>query len=262
MTASEGGIYVRGGTPEPAHHQADGVEACVYTRPGYETDNEDSVAVLSTADAFVVVVADGVGGSRRGGDASEQAVLAMSEAVKQEERPLRDRIMSGFEEANRRALEIGSTTTLAVVAYEGQSVRTYHCGDSAILVVGQRGKVKLQTVSHSPVGYALESGMLTEDEAFNHDDRHLISNLVGSHEMRIEMGIPRKLARRDTVVVGSDGLFDNLTTEEIVNVVRCGELGSAAGELAKFCVQRMKGEIPGPSKVDDLSFCLLRRTSG
>lgn len=262
MTPKEGGLYVRGTTPEPVHHLADGVEVCVYTRPGYDAPNEDSVAVLSSKDAFVVVVADGVGGSRRGGDASEQAVLAMSEAVDHEERPLRDRIMSGFEEANRRALEIGSTTTLAVVAYEGQSVRTYHCGDSAVLVLGQRGKVKLQTVAHSPVGYALESGMLTEDEAFNHDERHLISNLVGSHDMRIEMGMPRKLARRDTVVVGSDGLFDNLTTDEIVDVVRCGDLTKAADELAKFCVRRMKGEVPGPSKVDDLSICLLRRTSG
>ena len=74
------------------------------------------------------------------------------------------------------------------------SVRPYHVGDSVILLVGQRGKIKLQTVSHSPVGYAVEAGVLDEVEAMHHQDRHVVSNFIGSPEMRIEVGAPLRLA--------------------------------------------------------------------
>ena len=51
-----------------------------------------------------------------------------------------------------RGLGAGSATTLAVAEVVGQTVRTYHVGDSPIWVFGQRGRLKLQTVPHSPVG--------------------------------------------------------------------------------------------------------------
>ena len=104
---------------------------------------------------------------------------------------LRDAILNGFEDANGavQALGIGAATTLAVVEVKENIVRPYHVGDSMILVVGQRGKIKLQSVPHSPVGYGVESGLLDEKEAMYHEERHLVSNVVGSPDMRIESGL-------------------------------------------------------------------------
>ncbi len=128
-----------------------------------------------------------------------------------------------------------------------------------ILVVGQRGKLKLQTVPHSPVGYAVEAGLLDEKEAIHHEDRHLVSNIVGSPEMTIEVGRTLKLRPRDTVVLGSDGLFDNLHVEEITEIVRKGPLAAAASALADICRRRMDEPEPGrPSKPDDLTFLVYR----
>ncbi len=133
-------------------------------------------------------------------------------------------------------------------------------GDSEIVVVGQRGRLKLQTVSHSPVGYAVEAGMLDGEEALHHDERHLVSNLVGSAEMRIEVGSPLALAPRDTVLLGTDGLFDNLVFYEIVEAIRVGPLERAAQELAEAALKRMQEPVEGqPSKPDDLTFILYRR---
>ncbi|MGI9590762.1 MAG: PP2C family protein-serine/threonine phosphatase, partial [Myxococcota bacterium] len=81
-----------------------------------------------------------------------------------------------------------------------------------ILLIGQRGRVKLQTVDHSPVGFAVEAGLLDADAALHHEDRHIISNFVGGADLRIEMGSGLHLAERDTLCLASDGLADNLRT--------------------------------------------------
>jgi serine/threonine protein phosphatase PrpC len=145
-----------------------------------------------------------------------------------------------------------------VVELEAGRLRTYHAGDSMILVVGQRGRRKLQTVSHSPVGYAVEAGVLDEGDALHHDELHLISNMVGADDMRIEMGSPRALAPRDTVLLASDGLLDNVHLEEIVELVRRGPLADAARRLVEKSRARMAGLDPGPSKPDDTTFILFR----
>jgi hypothetical protein len=62
------------------------------------------------------------------------------------------------------------------------------------------------------------------------------------------------------VLVGSDGVFDNLLPNEIADRIRRGPLAEAARRLASACLERMLVPSPGvPSKPDDLSFLLFRR---
>jgi serine/threonine protein phosphatase PrpC len=178
---------------------------------------------------------------------------------------LRTAILNGLETANGRvqSVGIGTATTLAVVEVVDYTVRPYHVGDSMILVVGQRGKIKLQTTSHSPVGFAVEAGLLDEIEAMHHEDRHLVSNVIGSAEMTIEIGTSLRLAPRDTVLLASDGLFDNLFIQEIVDRIRKGPLDQAVERLATDSRRRMLQPEPGsPSKPDDLTIVALRRLPG
>jgi serine/threonine protein phosphatase PrpC len=128
-----------------------------------------------------------------------------------------------------------------------------------ILVVGQRGKIKLQTVCHSPVGFAVESGYLDEREAMHHEDRHLVSNFVGSPEMRIEIGAPLTMAAWDTLLIASDGLFDNLHIPEIVERIRKGPLDVGVRKIVADATARMKRPANGrPSKPDDLTIVAFR----
>ncbi|HKK05817.1 MAG TPA: protein phosphatase 2C domain-containing protein [Gammaproteobacteria bacterium] len=244
--------------------------AAVYTRrsPEKDTPNEDSAALVPFDEqAGVLVVADGVGGMPGGDEASRLAVESVVGAVRRaadEGAALREAILNGIEEANRAVLarSAGGATTMAIVEVDGTTIRSYHIGDSMILVTGQRGRIKQQTVSHSPVGYAVESGMLDETEAVHHAERHLVSNVIGTPDMRIEIGPHIRLAPRDTVVVASDGLFDNFYLDEIVQRVRVGRLGTAAKRLAADGRARM--QQPGgdlPSKPDDMTFVLFRRSS-
>ena len=160
-------------------------------------------------------------------------------------------------------MNICAATTLAVVEIQNHTVRPYHVGDTMILVVGQKGKLKHQTVSHSPVGYAVESGLLDESEAMNHVERHIVSNIIGAPDMRIEIGPTIHLAPRDTLVLASDGLFDNFHIDEIQERVRKGPMHHVLDQLVQECRRRMKGlEQEMPSKPDDLTVILFRPQRG
>lgn len=233
--------------------------------PGRDGPNEDCAAVLPFADgAYVLAVADGLGGGRAGARASSLAIDALEAALAEARGahlPLRSALLDGIERANQaiRALGVGAYTTLSAVEVADGAVRPYHVGDSLILLIGQRGKLKLQTVAHSPVGFAVESGMLDEGEAMHHEERHLVSNVLGVPDMRIEVGSQQPIAARDTLLLASDGLSDNLRTEEIVALLRAGSLDAACARLAEVARARMFAPGDGePSKPDDLTFVVFR----
>ena len=226
--------------------------------------NEDAFALLPVGPtAGVLAVADGCGGQFNGREAAERAITALAESVAKSNDPelIRVSILDGFEAATRRVAELGSgaATTLIAVEVNGGLIRTYHVGDSQAMLAGGRGKLKLQTRSHSPVGYAVEAGMLTEDAALEHEDRHIVSNVIGSTETHIDVGLPRPLSKRDTLVIGSDGLYDNLTQAEIVELVRKGGLLSAAEATRKAVAERMSGNNESAlCKPDDFTLMMFR----
>lgn len=247
---------------------AGGIAAVFSCRsPGKMTANEDAAAVIPVGPTSgVLTVADGCGGMASGEVASRTAVQLLAESVYHTVRDggtLRAAILDGIERANSALRELGSgaATTISVVEIEDGHIRPYHVGDSLILLVGNRGRTKLQTTSHSPVGYAVEAGVIEEHEAIHHEDRHLVSNIVGSPDMHIEIGPRRLLARRDTLVVASDGLADNLHTAEIIARIRKGPLARSAARLARDALERMQQSAAGePSKPDDLTLIAYRPT--
>lgn len=232
--------------------------------PDKDSANEDSAALFQlNEDSAIFLVADGLGSLPNADAASKLAIKTIQESVTNidDSNSLREAILDGLEKANQRILNTmpGSATTLVAIEYYKQTIRPYHVGDSMILVTGQRGKIKLQSVPHSPVGYAVEAGMLDENEAVHHEERHLVSNVVGSSDMRIEIGAVIKLDTFDTLVISSDGLFDNLYVEEIVEFVRKGKLEKAGQQLVLEARQRMTSPQKGlPHHPDDLSFILFR----
>lgn len=233
--------------------------------PHKQTPNEDALAIIPVSDtAGVLAVADGCGGQANGLLASQLAVEALCVTLANADSGtnLRAPILDGFESAfsHVRQLGTGAATTLTAVEINAGIIRTFHAGDSQALVVGSRGKVKLQTQSHSPVGYAVEAGMLTEHAALYHEDRHLVSNVIGADGSHIDMGLPRKLDKQDTLILGSDGLFDNLRQDEIVQLIRKGPLIDAAATVAAKVTQRMTAPTAGaPCKPDDLTLIMYRQ---
>ena len=270
MTVSGDDIAMLDGATEPDSIEAQlgGGLIVAYTdrSPDGETENEDTVAAISYGhDAVVLAVADGVGGLPAGRRASQTAVTKLAEslhAAMTETMLLRTAILDGIEAANQAVLDIGNgaATTMTVVTIEGLIARTYQVGDSEAIIVGQRGRIKSQTMAHSPTGFAVEAGFLGKREALHHEERHLVSNFIGTNDMRIDIGSEVKLRPTDTVLVASDGLTDNIHIDEVINIMRKGPLDKAVESMTRLAHHRMTNESKlQPSKPDDLSVILFRK---
>ena len=242
--------------------------AVAYTcrAPDKETANEDTVALIPFGpQAAVFIVADGAGGLPAGKRASITAAATLIEslhAATVETTLLRTAVLNGIEAANIAVQNLGngSATTLTVITIEGLTVRAYQVGDSEAMVVGQRGRLKLQTTVHSPTGLAVEAGFLGQREALHHAERHLVSNFIGTADMRIDVGAEVDLRPYDTVLLASDGLMDNVHLDEIIERIRKGPLDAASNRVCALAQRRMAGAADGqPSKPDDLSLILFRK---
>lgn len=243
-------------------------EVVVHTResPARGRPNEDSAGVVALDRGLILLVADGVGGAPGGQTASRRAIERLADHGLKNSGPesLREIVLAGLELSNQEILSLGNGSATTIVCANlqpsesgGVLFRSLHVGDSVALVTGQRGRVKHQSISHSPVGYLVEAGVLDEDDAMTHEDRHIVSNLVGSQKMSIDIGPKFELAPHDTVLIASDGVTDNLYSDEIVEIIRKGPLSKAAKELARQTQERMVGGVD-PSKPDDATFVLFR----
>lgn len=261
---------ILGGAIEPdRHHVAvGGGELVAFTAraPDRTTENEDAVAVIPYGpQAAVLVVADGAGGLPAGRLASQTAAQALVDQLAMASEKtilLRTAILDGIDAANAAVLALanGAATTMTVITIDGRTVRAYQIGDSEAIVVGQRGVIRLQTLAHSPTGLAVEAGFLGEREALHHHERHLVTNFMGSADMRIDIGPEIIMRPRDTVLLASDGLMDNVHTSEIIERVRKGPLSKAADAVIALARHRMTGvATEQPSKPDDLSVILFRK---
>lgn len=236
--------------------------------PDKPEDNQDSTMLLELdAETAVLAVADGAGGIQGGRRASRLALGTVREALltaDRENQQLRTIVLNAMEQANEAVIRNtrGAATTLTIVTIEGREARAFHVGDSLALITGQRSTVKLQTVAHSPVGFAIAAGFLTEEQAIYHPERHIVSNFVGTMDMIIEVGPTVRLAKFDTILVASDGLSDNLHLAEIIERMRRGPLDRALEQLIELATQRMLRPKPmEPGKADDIAVILYRKTA-
>ncbi len=268
----ESSLWVRDGRMERGEcFDLDFAELAVFSdrSPEREGENEDAAFIfLGAGSSLVLAVADGVGARPCAREAAQQALQCLEKNLRsidgEEASEWRGAILNSVEEANRHLLEwgLGAATTLSLMEIHREVLRSYHVGDSPMMVMGQRGVIKFQTIPHSPTGYGVEAGLLTEGEALRHAESHLVSNVLGSMAMRIELGPELKLAPRDTVLLATDGVTDNLLSAEIVDLVRKGSLETAVAQLQARCLQRMENpKATQPSKPDDRTFLLFRLKS-
>lgn len=243
--------------------------AVFFSTPAFDktTGNEDAAGFWELGEhVHLLAVADGMGGGPGGAEAAAIAVEAVGRFASNADPKanLRSGIVDAFEAANERVLEkaIGSGTTLVVVEVTGDRARAYHAGDSGAILVGQRGRIHFDTMPHSPTGYAVASGMLEQDDVHHHDERHLLSNCIGSREMRVEVGAPIRMAARDTLLLGTDGILDNIQRTELIDLIRVGPLHVRAAELQIRIRETMAGsDAELPAHPDDATALLFRRTS-
>lgn len=187
--------------------------------------NEDSVL----AERSVFVVADGMGGHAAGEVASRIVVETMA-GLAALERVRSEDVVAALAEANTRILQsvarhpeqtgMGTTATgLAVVTAGGSDHwAVFNVGDSRVYRF-MGGELGLVTVDHSEVREMVDAGLITEEEAARHPLRNVVTRSLGTESVPTPDVWVFPPHPGERFVICSDGLSNELSREQIREVV-------------------------------------------
>ncbi len=223
------------------------VTATVQTDPGCVREaNEDSGRHVLPNDpetqfkkGILTIVADGMGGHASGEIASQMAVDLISDiyyADKTKSAP--DALKNAIEQANKQIYEISLTdekmfgmgTTVIALVLLNDTAFSAHVGDSRLYRL--RGQdMKMMTLDHSQVMEMVKYGIISMDEARNHDDKNVILRAVGTQPaVEVEVSEAVAVEEGDQFLLCSDGLCDMLEDEKMREIWAAASDVHAAGE--------------------------------
>jgi protein phosphatase len=192
------------------------------------------------------IVADGMGGHEDGGQASRVAVEAVRDVYfGDREASVEDRLRRAVSEANTRVYQFaqgGSVpkrmgTTCTVLALVDDEAYLAHVGDSRAYRVG-RGGISQLSQDHTLIEALMREGVLTEDEAAQHPQRHALVRAIGIQpEVEVDVARLETPQAGEAFVLCSDGLA-RVTDAEIRDIVRAETPQQAAETLVQLANDR------------------------
>lgn len=204
--------------------------------------NEDNLLMAEP----LFAVADGMGGHAAGEVASETAIETLRVAFGRN--PSLDGLVEAIQEANRRVWQLGqedparrgmgTTLTAAALVPDGddETLAIANVGDSRVYLL-RDGDLSQVTDDHSLVEELVRRGQLSAEEALVHPQKHVVTRVLGmGPDVEVDM-FPVTPYRRDRVLLASDGLFNEVTDDEIAAVLRRGGDPEA---VARELVERAK----------------------
>ena len=206
---------------------------------------------LGVAQAYLMVVADGVGGRAGGAAASSRAVETTLEYIARasgcfqginvdEEAAFIEKMEEAVHDAHeslRREYgdsEWAPATTLTMVILVPPRAYLVHVGDTRAYYL-RRGRLFQLTRDQTFGQYLVDTGAMTEDQAMASPMGRTLASAVGSGEVNPSVGLI-DLEAGDTLLLCSDGLTKHVPNDEIARLLQaprsasqeCDDLVSAA----------------------------------
>ena len=157
-----------------------------------------------------------------------------------------------FEKSKSKNKKMG-TTIVAVATFDDQVV-VYNIGDSRAYGITSDNEMNVVTIEDSFVGALIHAGVITEEEAKTHPEKHVLTQALATRE-RIDLHtFIDDLSKYDYFLICSDGLTNMLDEEEIKEIIRQEELSIAVEKLINLSVER--------GGVDNISVAILKNLRG
>jgi protein phosphatase len=186
----------------------------------------------------ILLVADGVGGHQAGDVASalsvatiEAFVLHLLKRFSNLQAADESAVLTDFQEALRLADDrlaeesahhpefAGMGTTLTMAFVSGRKLFVFHAGDSRCYLY-RRGQLRQLTADHTIAAELARRGVIKPEEVARNRFRHVVTNVLGSHEAGLQVDVQKAdLERGDVMVLCSDGLTDVLSDERVAAVL-------------------------------------------
>lgn len=232
---------------------------------GRKEKNEDAISVSKNKQgAVIAVVCDGVGSHSNAAYSSNYIVATLEkewqdltfanfnnmknwlyEKIEQLNKEL-------FEKSQRKNKKMG--TTIVTVGIFDNQVVVFNIGDSSGYGLTRDNEMNVLTVEDSFVGALISAGAITEEEAKNHPERHVLTQAIATKENIDLHTFIDDVNNYDYLLLCSDGLTNMVENEEIQNIVRNNELTFAVDDLIDKCVER--------GGVDNISVAIIKNLRG
>jgi serine/threonine protein phosphatase PrpC len=207
--------------------------------------NEDSF--IERNDINLWAVADGMGG-HQGGEVASQLIVdglrqlpseihSLSNYVDIVESSLLDantklRQMSEAQFSNRT---IGSTV-MCMMAHNNHIAYIW-AGDSRLYRL-RDGNFTQLSVDHSEVQRLLEEGMIEASAMENHPAANVVTKAIGGQEsLALQVSLD-DIESSDVYLLCSDGLYRDISEEELGDIIRDNDIDSAGNELVDLALSR------------------------
>lgn len=224
----------------------------------------------------LLVVADGMGGANAGEVASQIAIDTIKNKFSPDE--ITDKIVSSIDAINGFIKEAivsadsnikqyavehpetkGMGTTIVVAWIINDKLYIGWCGDSrAYLYNPVYGLLRI-TKDHSYVQQLVDSGKLSEDDAFDFPDSNIITQCLSASPQKCRpetISKPISLSNEDTVLLCTDGLCGMIRDSEINTILK-----ESDEDLTKTAESLVSGAIDA-SGADNVTLCLFNVVSG
>lgn len=241
------------------------VEAAVYNTIGGRKNNEDNfylngvymkrgqmdmggqASVISAQPLQLYAVFDGMGGGDFGEDASFYAASRTEKYQKtcnhpdneQNLRAFLTEVSQGIDSISAsHGMKSGSCGSTAAMLYIGNWwFRTAHIGDSRVYLL-RDGELKRATKDQSEVQRMVDSGRITQDEAWSHPRKNVITHHLGmplpNGALESVISDRTALQEGDCFLICSDGVNDSLRDWDIQEMLDARESAALnAGRIAR-----------------------------
>ena len=214
--------------------------------------NEDSVTILKNAsDEYLLIVADGMGGHRKGEVASSMALSQLGKRFTEistigTKLDAVNWLNDNVNEINKAIIDYaadnvdstGMGTTLVVALLTKEYLIFGNIGDSSGYAL-KNGKLHKVTKDHTLVNLLVEAGDLTEEEAKFHPKKNVLMKALGAAE-KCEMDIFDVDLDSEGILLCSDGLTNMLTDDQIEKVLNDDtlEIEEKVSKLIRKCNAR------------------------
>lgn len=217
-------------------------------------NNEDSylyktfsIKENGTPDAFLMVVADGMGGHAAGEVASAKVIEELENNIDEVSlENLPDILRRIIEDANEKIFNVSSEnselngmgTTCTAMVYFDEQVHLAHVGDSRAYLIRDQ-EISQLSKDHTVVQELLEAGNITEEKARTSPERNILLRAVGtSEQLEVDLYSPLSTNGGDIFMLCSDGLTEYIEEEEIKDTIVAYPIEKACDELIRIANDR------------------------
>ena len=210
------------------------------SRKGERLKNEDRMGYCYTRSSAVLILADGMGGHPEGEVAAQLALQAISALFQKQAHPelldvpqfLSEALLTAHRHilryaVSRDALDSPRTTIVVAVLQDGR-VSWTHCGDSRLYLV-REGALLTRSKDHS----LLEQNLVRTPRA-SAPNRNVLFSCLGSPTKPVfRVAGPMTLHHADRIMLCSDGLWANVSEDDIVSELSTKPVNQAVPDLVE-----------------------------